>query len=159
MKYPKIITGILLALFVIVSVNCSNNEAENEAQSAVTKDTLKAKLDPKRFPNEMSELALLMRNLIDDLKASKQIVSEGKKPNIDWMEKYGDLLNAKPTEEKNSGPVFHGFGAKFLQDLEDFQNADTTNQVEVYNGMIQSCIDCHQQHCQGPIPAIKKLWI
>lgn len=114
--------------------------------------------DESKFPNERSELALYMRNLYNDLKANKKGVANGKEPlKIEWALKYANLKTAKPTDSKDSGPVFEAFADKFLLDLGAFQNSEPGQRTEIYNGMIESCLSCHQEYCMGPMTSIRKL--
>jgi hypothetical protein len=100
-----------------------------------------------------------MRNLNDELAITKKQITEGEIPKVDWVKKYESISTATPTDSNDSGPVFHAFSKKFLADLEAFQNSDSSLKVETFNAMIQSCLDCHQEHCHGPMVAIRKLKI
>jgi cytochrome c553 len=154
---------ILIAFSALIFGACNTQTSAPKSTTKVKKDSvpesLKAKKDPKRFPNKRSELAILMRNLIDELNANKQKVANGEAIDVKWTEKYKTILTATPTDEDDSGPLFHGFGTKFLADLKAFEEAESKDRIELYNAMVQSCVDCHKKHCQGPIPAIKKLRI
>lgn len=145
--------------FQSLFTNCDNSVSK-EATLKEQSDSIPVqaeKVDQKRFPNKRSELAILMRNIYDDLKTNKDRIKNNDSIAINWMKKYESILTAKPTDEDDSGPVFNGFAHKFLNDLSSFQSADSNARVTVYNALINSCIDCHKSHCQGPIPAIKKL--
>ena len=138
------------------SCNSENGEAKTESQDSVETPN---KVDITRFPNDRSELALLMRKLYDDLKANRKLISEGGKSEIDWSEEFKSMPYATPTENKNSGPVFTSFANKYLLDLRSFQNAPDSSHISTYNSMIQSCLDCHAEYCRGPMETIGKLKI
>lgn len=145
-----------LLMWIGILVNACSSPSSQKAINQ--KDTTQLdQRDKQRFPNKRSELAILMRNMIDDLKANRENVRNNDSIAIDWVSKYQSILTATPTDENDAGPVFEGFAHKFLNDLEQFQYADSNNKVSVYNALVQSCVDCHQQHCRGPIPAINKL--
>lgn len=156
--------GLRVALFFtlgFIAFTSCNQEPKPEKKTEQIKPATEAKdtVDRRRFPNKRSELAILMRNLIEELNANKQKVANEEPIDVKWTEKYKTILTATPTDADDSGPLFHGFGTKFLTDLKAFEEAEESNRIEVYNAMVQSCIDCHKEHCQGPIPAIKKLKI
>lgn len=149
-------------IFGILAVSACKYGTERTQVSLKSKDSLdpfQSKADPTRFPNERSELAILMRNLNDDLTITKQQIEKGSLPEVNWVKKYAAISTAIPTDSNDSGPVFHAFSKKFLADLEAFENSDSSNRVETFNAMIQSCLDCHQEHCHGPMVAIRKLKI
>ena len=146
-----------MTLFSIVSCENSNQESCNSASHL---DSLKSlPTDTTRFPNDRSELALLMRNLYDEIKEYKNSgnLTDNSK---DWKRLYAHIKTATPTESKNSGPTFEAFSDDFLLKLEAFQNEkDSTQIINIFNGMVESCVSCHQEFCPGPVTAIKKLKI
>lgn len=148
----------IICLIVIVEACSSDKKTETKPIEEKT-ETLKPQTDKTRFPNDRSELAVLMRNLYDDLKANKDTIAKGYKSDIEWSEKYKSMPYATPTEKKNSGPVFTAFATKYLTDLKSFENAIAENRTASYNAMIQTCLDCHQEYCHGPMEAISKLKI
>ena len=110
------------------------------------------------LPKDKSELAFYMRNLYNDLKANKKRIKNGEEAlEVEWAMKYANLITVTPTDSKNSGPVFEAFAGKFMLDLKAYQDADKNGNLEIYNGMIQSCLNCHAQYCKGPMGAIRKL--
>lgn len=163
MKYlfPKL---LLLTLIFAVSVgqySCieSTDNQKVEVDSVeLPSQKIVNKLDETKFPNDKSELAFYMRNLYNDLKANKKRIKNGEKAlEVEWAMKYANLETATPTDSKNSGPVFKAFAGKFMLDLKAYQDADKNGNLEIYNGMIQSCLNCHTQYCKGPMGAIRKL--
>ena len=73
------------------------------------------------------------------------------------MEKYGNLLEAEPTDLTDAAGTFEGYGKAFLFELKSYQESNKDNRISTYNGMIASCMNCHKAHCPGPMVIIKKL--
>jgi len=161
MRKNTFLAFLCITSFVIILNSCSNDPSAPESlkdDSVVPSQQIIQVNDDSKFPNERSELALYMRNLYNDLKANKKGISNKNEPlKIEWALKYANLKSAKPTDSKDAGPVFEAFADKFLFDLKAFEYSDDSNRTHIYNGMIQSCLDCHQEHCMGPMTSIRKL--
>lgn len=152
-------TASAAVLFLVIAQSCSSDKKPETTSEETTEETLTPQTDKTRFPNDRSELAVLMRNLYDDIKANKDTIAKGGKSDISWSSKYKSMPYATPSEKKNSGPVFVGFATKYLTDLKTFENALPENRTGSFNAMIQTCLDCHQEYCHGPMEAISKLKI
>ncbi|MGB0403919.1 MAG: hypothetical protein ACPGEG_07470 [Salibacteraceae bacterium] len=132
---------------------CNSEQEKTVKKESINENTT----DKTRFPNKRSELAILMRSMQDELMAKKSEIAKGDFPNYSLVEKFGSIKTATPTDSKDSGPVFQAFAEKFLTDMKSFEEAPPENKVEIFNAMVQSCLDCHQEHCHGPMVAIRKL--
>lgn len=159
--FPKL---LLLTLIFAVSVghySCVESTDNQKVEVDIVElpsQKIVNKLDETKFPNDKSELAFYMRNLYNDLKANKKRIKNGEEAlEVEWAMKYANLITVTPTDSKNSGPVFEAFAGKFMLDLKAYQDADKNGNLEIYNGMIQSCLNCHAQYCKGPMGAIRKL--
>ncbi|MBD79818.1 MAG: hypothetical protein CL840_12965 [Crocinitomicaceae bacterium] len=160
MKNIVIKSTILALIIALIALShaCSDTEKKSENTTPNPTPEIDNTADESRFPNERSELAIYMRNFYNDLKANKANVTEkGAFLDVDWSNKYANLKSAKPTDPKDSGPLFNSFADQFLIDLQNFQHADDSNRITLYNGLIESCLACHSEHCGGPMPAIRKL--
>ncbi len=131
-----------LALFCFLSAVFYNCAQKNTAQL---------------FPNQGSELALLMRSMFDDFSVIQKAVSKNKIPKQDFREKFKALHSAKPTEEKMKNENYMAMSTVFLKLMDKLY--EPGEQIEDYNILVSSCVTCHQNHCPGPIPKIKKLLI
>lgn len=156
----NILLGI--ALFQLIFLSCNDEPKVEETQNQSTeqvKEEIKdvTKVIDNRFPNERSELAILMRSMYEDLVAEKELLSKGENSEVKWMEKYGNLVEATPTDKKHTGPDFEAFGKSFLVTLKAYEKAEKENNIQLYNNVITSCMSCHQKHCPGPMAAIRKL--
>lgn len=145
-------TVLVLAIFLGFITSCSDEAPKPKEKVLDVENIINT-----NFPNERSELAVLMRNLYNDIKAEKNLLQKGTKSDIDWKAKYGNLLEAEPTDSNNVGGAFEGFGKSFLIQLEGYQNSNSETQIATYNNMISSCASCHQEYCPGPLVIIKKL--
>lgn len=149
---------IVYISLIISTLAIMLSACDQTGTNAVKEEVLKEeKVDKTRFPNKRSELAILMRNMQDELMAAKNEIPSGEFPNYSLVKKFGSIKTATPTDAKNSGPVFQSFASKFLADMKSFEEAAPENKVKIFNGMVQSCLDCHQEYCHGPMVAIRKL--
>ena len=109
-------------------------------------------------PNGDSELAIVMRTMMESGKTMKAEI-EGNRPISKYPDEIKAITTAKPTdgmiEDRN---VFNGLANYYILTLDSvyLPAADTKKQ---FNHMVKSCVDCHENYCHGPIPAIKKLYI
>lgn len=110
-------------------------------------------------PNGDSELALAMRSIFDqteEIKASlrdgKLVIPEG------YIENLRSFHSATPTDPEVKVTEFFGF-VKAIEIVA--QKLEESEDVEVqrvqYAQLVNTCIQCHQQFCPGPIRRIKKL--
>ena len=135
----------ILSLFIIASCFFRCNNLNEESCEAIS------------FPNEDSELALLMRELFEDSENVKLQIQEGKTPV--FFTEFDKLHTATPTDENVKEDGFYtAYTDVFIETVEDLLLAKN-NKVDMYNKMVAQCIDCHKQMCPGPIKKIRKLHI
>lgn len=150
----------LAALSIVIVLNsCSEKQTKTAAEEVETTTQEVDQKEKRNFPNPRSPLAIMMRNIYNDLKAARDTIAGGGRSGIKWVDKYSIITTATPTDQEDSGPVFDAFAQKFLVDLNKFETATNAMGVDTYNSVIQSCLDCHQEHCHGPMPTIAKLKI
>jgi hypothetical protein len=107
-------------------------------------------------PNGSSELALLMRNMFDDGMQIKADIEAGKKATTTFD--YTKLHTATATQpEEVATPTYKTFAAAYEAAVGDLNNAPAGEQRVPYTHMVNTCIQCHQQFCTGPIRKIKKM--
>ncbi len=105
-----------------------------------------------------SEMAVLMRQMILEHEFTKgQILQE--KPIGNFNKKYLNLHTAKLTVPSDRDESFEFFSENFIQMQKELYKTSISKRKETYNSVINLCIACHQNHCTGPIPRIKKLLI
>ena len=107
-------------------------------------------------PNGDSELALLMRDMYDDAMDMKLRLEQGRKPKVYSF--YDDMYTAEATEpEKVARDDYTVFSKAYQMSLEGIQRARIGDMHSAYKGMVQSCMNCHNAMCPGPIDKIEHL--
>lgn len=106
-----------------------------------------------RNPNGDSELAVLMRQFVDDLREARPLLEAGQ-PVKKLHPTYRKMRCSWPTkpEERNEQ-----FDARAVVYLELVKAYDANPGQATYNGMIAGCIACHEQSCGGPLDFIDGL--
>jgi hypothetical protein len=120
--------------------------------------------DP-RSPNPSSELAVLMRDMweyADTLKTA--IANKNTNSLSEYRPAFDNILKATPTDEHTKSPAFDAMAKIMLQKLENVyhnaaENKEQSVQVEGFNLLVKSCLQCHEQQCPGPVSKISKLMI
>jgi hypothetical protein len=108
-----------------------------------------------RNPNGDSELSVLMRQMVDDLREVR-VLAEGKQAVKPLFPTHRKMRCAWPTkvEERNAG-----FDARAQAYLANVRAFDAAPGKGTYNAMIAGCIACHAQSCGGPLDFIESmLW-
>jgi hypothetical protein len=109
------------------------------------------------FPNNDSELTLLMREMYDYYDQLKVDIEQGEMP--DKIRDFKEIHQAVATQpEKSQSPLFQAMSTVYLESA-DRLKLPQNNKVEVFNNMIDNCMNCHQQMCPGPMVKIKKLYV
>ncbi|MCR9289233.1 hypothetical protein OAF63_01435 [Saprospiraceae bacterium] len=109
-------------------------------------------------PNGDSELALLMREMFDDGMRIKEQIKKGETPKVSKVFKEIHTVEATEPEKANS-PEFEVFADAYLSSLEGLKNAASPHIPQSYNGVVESCMNCHRAMCPGPMVRIKKLYL
>lgn len=147
---------LLLAVLIFTSVCFWQCSAEKNTETAENQSLEK---DLTRYPNEDSELALLMRGMYEDMGKIKTAVKEKRLPE-DFREKFKKLHSATATKPEVKDAAFKDMGNDFLEKMNAVYEAKTQEtQIEAFNLMLNACVSCHQVVCPGPIKKIKKLTI
>ena len=144
MKILLAFSGIFL---LIIGLSCTNfNSQENHADPAPLN------------PNGDTELALLMREMFEDGMRIKQEIEKGKMPEI--LKKFEAIHTAEATEpEKANSETYKNFADAYLTTLKNLEAVNSDELYNAYQGMVQSCMNCHQVLCPGPMVRIKKLYL
>lgn len=143
---------ILISTFILfastVFYNCSR---PNLSQITANQQT-----ETIKYPNQDSELALLMREMDVDAQKMKESILNGQIP-PDFREKFAKIHSAIPTDSSTKNETFSAIATNFLGSLDKIY-ADS-DKVQAFNLMVNDCLNCHKMHCPGPIVRIKKLTI
>jgi hypothetical protein len=132
----------LLGLFTIL-FSCS------EGNSNIKKGIL--------YPNEDSELTLLMRDMYNYYDSLKVNIENGNVPSK--FRDFSEIHNAVATKpSKSESPLFKAMSTVYVESA-DRLNSSKSNMPKIFNTMIDNCMNCHQQMCPGPMVKIKKLYL
>lgn len=153
LKNKIFVLGILF-LFVFLA-NCSNN-AKQEEKAIV--DTANCEKPKPLNPNGDSELALLMRKMMHASESMKEMVLQGNLPK-EFPEEFMNIHTAKPTDSDTKKASFDGFASSYISNVKTFVSSPKEELTKNYNAMITACVNCHSEHCPGPLKAINKLKI
>lgn len=100
-----------------------------------------------------------MRSLHDEAKSRKSTLENGELVEANSQLIF-QMITAKPTEPHMVGPAFEPHAQSFIASYNQINMAtDVEVQITAHNNLIRSCVACHMNFCQGPIPRIEKLYI
>lgn len=143
----KKILFLLPLIAWIVMASCSQGKTENPPTSQKSLN-----------PNGDSELALLMRQMYEVGMQMKDHIQKGEKPAPDIP--YQTILTATPTDEAfTSDPNFPDFAQSYIDAMDNLKKAENDNVHLFYTSMVNTCMNCHQDMCPGPMVKIKKLYL
>jgi hypothetical protein len=103
-----------------------------------------------RNPNGDSELAVLMRRFVDDLREVRTRL-EAKQPLQPLYPVHRKMRCSWPTRPEDRNERFDLRAQGYLASVRAFDGEPTKS---TYNGMIAGCINCHSQSCGGPLDFI-----
>ena len=102
------------------------------------------------YPNEMSEMALSMRNMVDKLKHAKKDIELGVKPNLSIK----DFKNAHFTDSSFQKEGFNPMADQLLIAAKNFDQSPSEVNYEI---VVNTCRSCHEYMCPGPLEMINSL--
>lgn len=152
----KFSVAALLVCGVILLSRCSN-EADQKAIEKAKADSLASCVKPVN-PNGDSELSVLMREMMTSAQSMKELVKQGSLPE-QFPEAFLKIHTAKPTDSETKKESFDGFADNYISNLQTLYKSPKEELTNNYNAVINACVNCHQQHCPGPLKAINKLKI
>jgi uncharacterized membrane protein len=148
MKKSYLLISILVFL-AAVSYNCSSPHKKLFKRLA-------AEQDRSKYPNDDSELALLMREMDKDMQSLKTaVVSQTELPQL--LKKFKAIHAATPTDPEVITPQFTTLAQLLINNTEKVYTSK--QKKKAYNLLVNNCIACHQSYCPGPVVRIKKLKI
>ena len=110
-----------------------------------------------RNPNGDSELAVLMRLFIDDLREARLLLEAGAKADKSLAKMWPThrlMRCAWPTKPSDRDESFDGRAQSYLMTVRAFDEAPSKDS---YNAIVTSCVACHQVSCAGVIDFIESL--
>lgn len=138
----KILSYTFLLFFLF---SCS---AKKEKEVIITKNNT----------YKQSEMAALMLKMYDVNLNNKKQILEGKSPK-GFPKEFLAIHTAKLTDSTDRNAAFKSFSKYYLDTFEQVYSTSEDSLIIKHNNTINSCINCHQTTCVGPIPKIKKLMI
>lgn len=106
-----------------------------------------------RNPNGDSELAVLMRRFVDDLREVRPLVEAGAKPKP-LFPVHRKMRCAWPTKPDERNANFDARAVGYLAAVRAF---DDKPGKATYNAIIDGCVHCHGQSCGGPLEFIDSM--
>lgn len=103
-----------------------------------------------RNPNGDSELSVLMRRFVDDLRDARPRLEKGE-PVSALFAVHRTMRCAWPTKPDERNERFDAMAIAYLHLVRAY---DAAPGKDTYNGIIAGCIACHSQSCGGPIDFI-----
>ena len=104
----------------------------------------------QNYSNEMSEMALSMRTMVDKLKQAKIDIELGITPNLS----IEDFKYAHFTDSSFQKEGFNPMADALLIAAKDF---DESPSVVNYEIVVNTCRSCHEYMCPGPLEMINTL--
>ena len=141
----KLKTIIHLLLIFTIILACS--EEQKDSSSIESQD---------QNSNYPSELALLMREMLDEAMEIKQRIDNGDSITLDLD--HDKILTAHATDTvKAASTEYKAFAYAYLQSMKSLQTAGSTQSDSLFENMVENCMACHKALCPGPIMRIEKL--
>lgn len=143
----KILT-LLFILGLVILASCGEPEQEMRPKQNWT-----PKLD------QPSELAQIMRDLQEEATNRKNSLEQGQlDPTL--SETLFSMITAQPTKPHMKGEGFEPYAKSFIGIYNQIHGAEEVGvQIQAHNNMVDACIACHTQFCDGPISRIEKLYV
>jgi hypothetical protein len=143
----KVLT-ISFILGLITLVSCGGPE-----QETAPKQTWTPELD------QPSELAQIMRDMHAEATNRKHSLEQGQlDPTL--SETLFSMITAHPTKPHMKGEGFEPYAKSFIGIYNQIHGAEEIGvQIQAHNNMVDACIACHTQFCDGPISRIEKLYV
>lgn len=143
---------VFASLGLILMLSCS--QAEQKTESC----TPKIRRSEDANPNGSSELALLMRSVLEETEQLKLAIEKGELDfDTAYVTKIKKFHSAIPTRENMKPASFDGFATGLTLSAEKLVNSTEEDAKKNFNNMINSCVACHEVACPGPLVKIKKL--
>jgi|GEM_PF-1592244 len=111
-------------------------------------------------PNGHSELAWLMRKMQTELKTTREAVIAGKPVQLDFEQHR--IRCAWPSSMNDHNAAFDAMAVSYLRAVDDFNAPDASSPASAkdrFNTVVERCLNCHANTCEGPMVAIRPLKI
>jgi len=144
-----------LVMFLAAAFMAAGCKKETEAVKALPVQKAPAKKEFKMY--KMSEMAALMEQMyVDNMRLKERIATGDTIGNV--PQHFLKIHASAMTDESENDAFFKVQAAKFLK-AQELIYKDSLNAKKHFNDAVSTCVKCHEQKCEGPIPRIKKLYI
>jgi hypothetical protein len=144
----------LTLLLLFLAFVFSNLIVQNENTLLITQ----ASADSTINPNGASELAVLMRKMEKFSLMAREDIKNGKAPGSFPVD-FDKIHTAMVTPKMEKSEYYNSFADLYLMSVKNYISSSPQERISTFNNMISACLACHSQHCPGPVPAIKKMYI
>lgn len=151
----KLITAALCCTFLLACEKKAVTVDEPKAEPVAAEKPAGEKKEFVMY--EMSEMAALMEQMYVDNQRLKERIISGDTIGT-FPEHILKMHSSAMTDPSENDAFFKEQAAKFIAAQRKIY-ADPKNARKHFNDAVQSCVACHEQKCEGPIPRIKKLYI
>jgi len=149
-RWNRLLSVFILVLLTVISGRMTGSSTTAPGFSCADSSDVN--------PNGSSELSVLMRKMYDHAAAARPRVL-AKETGISFPEEFLSIYTAKPTDAMTKNASFDPFADQYLYSLNLLKGSDADNLLQTYNNMVTACINCHNEHCPGPLGKIKKLLV
>lgn len=104
--------------------------------------------------SDSSPLAKLMRQMLTFVKTEKLLI-EKDEPRQKFPKQFANIKTAKVTPGKKLSTDHTQNIQNFQTELSAYYNKEV-NRKEQFNKVVNTCINCHQRECPGPIQTIEQ---
>lgn len=152
----NILVYLCLGIYLSAVASCGSSDKKQDTQVVETADSSTCE-NPETIkdPNNTKPMALMMRQMAtyaDSMRAQLLRNEELDSNSYPFIRFY----LVEPTNPNVLEPNFFDNAKKFQEAFHDLFRKKG-NQKEMYNNMIQACINCHENYCTGPLRKIRKL--
>jgi len=149
--------NLIVIILCITLLSACKKESET-GQTIPAKAACKKAPEKKEFKMyEMSQMAALMEQMYVDNMRLKERITRGDAIG-NFPQHFLKIHASAMTDESENDTFFKEQVAKFLK-AQELIYKDSLNAKQHFNDAVASCVKCHEQKCEGPIPRIKKLYI
>jgi hypothetical protein len=152
MKNNRLFWFTLILFISTLFYNCSRQPLSTATAVSENIDTA----EPERYPNQDSELAILMREMDVDANKIREAILSGKNFD-DFRAKFTKIHSATPTDSSVKNNAYNALATNFLASLDKVYTSE--DKISSFNLMVNDCLNCHKTTCPGPTVRIKKLTI
>lgn len=103
-------------------------------------------------PNGASELATLMRQMVEDLKTAQKDFNR----RATLYPTHRRIRCSWPTSLSDRNATFDALAVQYLEQVKAF-DSEKRQPEEAYQRVLNACTACHLQTCEGPLEVISGL--